>query len=385
MISSRTLLLFLIALNLLALAWWSGAMQPLLGSVREPGRVESQIEPDSLVVVQVLASAKDQPGQGMVSPAGGQSRDTSQISGGFVPQPVPSAEPLAKSDITIAERTLSTTNAAATMPDTQSGLTDKTTPIDTAAAAPPPITNPRPDAADIVGQSLAVSASAHDSEFTRNTQWFGNSSANPALVTDKVLTPAATADDMIENAQWQNKTPVGVEGLPLVAAALSGSGSVNEDRSTTIDEEPLACQRFTGLSYKVALEVEEDLAPYGVLTELKRVDKGDFLVYIEPLPSFQLAKRKEEQLRGLGVQDVHVIRAGYYRNGISLGMLRNDELATQHKSQMASLGVTTMRIGPVNVLSARYDLTVKSNPVTMDSKVRGHNVLGAIQSSPCRS
>jgi hypothetical protein len=125
----------------------------------------------------------------------------------------------------------------------------------------------------------------------------------------------------LPTASWQHKDAQAVDGLPLVSAALSGVAKPNEAGAA------LSCAEFSSLSYIEAREVEDELTPYGVKTSLSRIDKGDFLVYIEPMSSVQLARRKYEQLKRLGVRDLHVIRAGYYRNGISLGMLRNHDLA----------------------------------------------------------
>ncbi|MEZ5661514.1 MAG: hypothetical protein R3E83_24325 [Burkholderiaceae bacterium] len=51
MISSRALLLTLVALNLFALLWWTGQLVPLFGSPLEPQRLSRQIQPDMLRVV----------------------------------------------------------------------------------------------------------------------------------------------------------------------------------------------------------------------------------------------------------------------------------------------------------------------------------------------
>ena len=91
---------------------------------------------------------------------------------------------------------------------------------------------------------------------------------------------------------------------------------------------------------------------------------------------------KQSQLRRLGVQDLHIIRAGFYRHAISLGMLRNAELASHHKRSMSELGVGPMQIGPVNVLSARYDITVKADPATMDDRIMRHEVLAVTPGRP---
>jgi hypothetical protein len=329
MISSRTLLLSLIALNLLALAWWSGAMSPLSDSVKEPQRLEGQIEPQRLKLV--------------------------------------SAEPPtnAISDASAGASTTSTTST------TNDELLDAAPPVQTGQPTAPST----PDQ-DLVGifalpfadkdeppALIALDPSASDSAAFK---------VPTSLSAEVIAAPDATAAQ-----QWQEKSQSNSSGLPMVAAAISG------ESKNVIGENSKACMRFNGMSYIEAREVEDDLLPLGATVELERADTGSFLVYIDPLPTEQLASRKQSQLRSIGVTDLQVIRSGYYRNGISLGLLRSLPLARKHQTELAALGVSSMRIGPVNVASARYDMVVFSQSPDMAKKIKNHEVLSAMTAADC--
>lgn len=392
MISSRTLLLFLIALNLLALAWWSGAMEPLIGSVREPGRLQSQIEPNSLELV--LTPESEDSGRADV---------TSTRASGIIVQPQP---------VRVTDGPLAVASDSASR-DTKSG---------SQSPAPEfehwPAQDEVPGTPVSAGQTQQVTLSnptaplAPDSEMT-DTDTQAEGTDNPPSVSNwdnlaagpNVDSAAVTPDTVpsleayplktgnfgqdevsLDDAQWQAKDGGETDGLPLISAALSGSARPYEAASDAGDAViATACRQFLGLSYIASREVEADLASFGVRARLNRLDKGSFLVYIEPMPSLELARRKHNQLRRLGVRDLHIYRTGYYRHGISLGKLPNFERANRHKDSMSTLGVKTMRIGPVDVSSARYSLTVKAEPAIMDSVVMRHEVLAETGSESCES
>lgn len=418
MISSRTLLLFLIALNLLALAWWTGSMEPLVGSVREPGRLKSQIEPNSLRVTRVLADNKqgDQttdataradaahddatlsstgasdhptvlPGMGDVTPVAAGGQGTAARGGPLAALPAIPGSLSGQVAQALGDNAATGNRAAG-----PAALTD--TPAATPDTGPPPMIAARHDEAP---QWPVVPSAKDTNPFDLRPQVAATAGTpavepmlpvvSPAQQGEQPLTAGGFSTKPIESsdaasagspqANWQSKSEVPLTGLPLVAAALSEMPSADNA------SEPPTCMAFKSLSYIEAREIENELAPFGVVTELSRIDKGDFLVYIEPMSSIQLARRKYDQLKRLGVRDLHVIRAGYYRNGISLGMLRNYELASLHKDQMSDLGVTTMRIGPVNARGSRYRLITRGSAETMDAVVLGHEVLAALDLEPC--
>jgi hypothetical protein len=342
MISSRTLLLSLIALNLLALAWWSGAMSPLSGSLKEPQRLEGQIEPQRLKLVGALpastgatengnrtavsgAVVSAQPATPASAPAPAQAETTSAIAEPIEPMVMPSADnaPVGVLAIPFADKE---------------------------ASLPPP--------------SIALARDQSDASTFKVP-------AGLDIVTS--LAPDSVASD-----QWQTKSTVNAStGLPMVAAAISGIPN------STVGTSENSCMRFGGMSYIEAREVEDDLLPVGALVELERADTGSYLVYIDPLPTQQLASRKRSQLRSIGVTDLQVIRSGYYRNGISLGLLRSLPLAKKQKTELAALGVSSMRIGPVNVASARYDMVVNAPTPEVAKKVKNHEVLSAMTAGDC--
>lgn len=330
MISSRTLLLSLIALNLLALAWWSGAMSPFSDSVREPQRLEGQIDPDRLKLVGALP----------------------------LNAPVGKLTPLAKNTATGTVESLPTKVPVppAPLPDEQI-YTTRTDPesvgvlalpfTDKESVEPPP--------------AIALPSS--------------RGSPNADLKLPTMLDLAQP-----EGQQWVQKEPLNPStGLPMVAAAISGSGSSTISPGSNTK----TCRRFAGLSYIEAREVEDDLLARGATVELERADTGSYLVYIDPLPTEQLASRRRAQLQRLGVTDLQVIRSGYYRNGISLGLLRSFPLAKKHEANLAALGVSSMRIGPVNVASARYDIIVRSDSARLSQEIRSHEVLGIMAGADC--
>jgi|GEM_PF-6249278 len=320
MISSRTLLLSLIALNLLALAWWSGAMSPLSDSIKEPQRLEGQIEPQRLKLVGA--------NQTIENPIN--ATDTVNTSSGTFDGP-------------------STSNQSTRPQTEQESIGVLAVPFADKEAPP---------------SSIALyPVSSVDSAFK----------VPASLDEAPVAAPDVTAVD-----QWQIKPALNPStGLPMVAAAISG------ESKPTIGTNANACLRYTGMSYIEAREVEDDLLPIGAAVELERADTGSYLVYIDPLPTEQLASRKRTQLRSIGVTDLQVIRSGYYRNGISLGLLRSLPLAKKHQTDLAALGVSSMRIGPVNVASARYDLVVNTQRPEVAQKVRNHEVLSAMTAGEC--
>ena len=366
-------------------------MEPLVGSAREPGRLESQIEPGSLRVTSVVADnqeAKPVPARvasdQAVRPDPGATVNKGQALAGSQAEQATAQDTVLtgtsdfQGDSALTESNPEMASSAHFPADNETtdyrpGRMNESAGLGSDA----PLAPVQDQRIDVSGPLLSAATPVDPVDEPGLLPVVGEADPDGPGVSATAIDKTQTGDRVLPEPSWQQKSSSGVDGLPLVSAALSDVPTPTEPDSA------LSCAEFSSLSYIEAREVEDQLAPYGVKTALSRIDKGDFLVYIEPMSSVQLARRKFDQLQRLGVRDLHVIRAGYYRNGISLGMLRNYDLANRHKEQMSGLGVTTMRIGPVNARGSRYMLTARALPATMDSIVGRHEVLTLLDMQPC--
>jgi hypothetical protein len=77
-------------------------------------------------------------------------------------------------------------------------------------------------------------------------------------------------------------------------------------------------------------------------SELKQTAPGDatrYWVYVPPLPSPERAQAKNEEIRALGVQDSFVVQDPQWRNAISLGLFKDEALATKYLNDLHARGV----------------------------------------------
>lgn len=362
MISGRTLLLALIALNLLALAWWSGAMDPLIDDGREPGRLGAQIQPERLELIGPVtaadrASASDGD-QSAATGLPGLAGAASQVSQAQQRAVLPASEALADAAQT----------ARASLPAVQPAAADAA-PVEVVAVPesllPParPAVEPRVELSrdeaggDPLTPGPAVVADVPDVQFPGAESSAESARARPP------------ADSVSESETYS--MPEQAE-LPLIAAAVPGAMSPS---LSTVTSTQTACIRYSGLSYLAIRELEDEYLGRGASIDMRRLDRGNYLVYIEPLASLPLALRKQEQLKRLGVRDMHIIKLGPYRNAISLGLLRTYERAATHMARMRDIGVTTMRIGPVNASGSRYEFTIRGPVALIEGEVRQHPIV----------
>lgn len=155
-------------------------------------------------------------------------------------------------------------------------------------------------------------------------------------------------------------------------AEKSGSPVISEiapERLTLLSARPLVRQVAEGECVEVgpfttqsALKFETALAPLS-LRELpkKRLVQAppSHLVFLAPQQGEAGAQRRLTQLRGLGFNDIAVIRdAGERRWGVSLGIFTSLELAEARLKLLKNAGITDARLEehPINSSRFAYEL-----------------------------
>lgn len=98
--------------------------------------------------------------------------------------------------------------------------------------------------------------------------------------------------------------------------------------------------KFTSSNLAAAQEVIEGLGLEAELIQDTSTQQGNrFWIYYPPLANAGLAKRKADEIRRLGVDELYIVQGTRWRNAISFGLFAEESLATALLKELKSKGV----------------------------------------------
>ncbi len=156
----------------------------------------------------------------------------------------------------------------------------------------------------------------------------------------------------------QMLTPEEVEALP----------KTGEVEGTPKPEEIYACYEWGSFSNHDLKQAQQVLSQQSVTATLEQKSTGEaarYWVYIPPLPSFQAALEKVVELKALGVEISFIIQEPPLRNAISLGVFKDERLATKLLEQLKRRGVVTAQKGVRNQEKGRTSLLINNMSAEM--------------------
>lgn len=356
MISSRALLLFLVVLNLIAFAWWSGSLGVFSDSRREPQRFEKQIEPDRIKLLPPDVTASDQ-------------------------RPAVPAERVAGADaeraglpaLDSAARQLARAGAISGTLDTTKQTTalaadrDSSGPaIESAAQTgdPTPVIGPAADttsASSTSASSTSVTSTADDPDASASATTARSSAATNGADAGVALAGRATASD--GDARVADARPAS----PVDNASVQPSGAV-----PVVAEASATCVVFPAMDFISARQWRDRLAAQASDVVMRRLDDGNYLLFIEPLGSRAEAERLSREMKALGFDDAQVIGSGVFRNGVSLAAFASADRANTRRQALLARGVAnvTVTVGPTIINTSRYQLEVRATADVIAGSVR---------------
>lgn len=147
--------------------------------------------------------------------------------------------------------------------------------------------------------------------------------------------------------------PVAADKLKLLTesdmAAMPGTGG-SGPASATLTEQPalsaieqVACYEwgsFTGKRIEGARSAIEKLGLKSKVESVANREAIRYWVYIPPLPSIEEAQARNTALHSLGIENTFIVQDAQWRNAISFGVFKDENLATRLTDDMHNRGVT---------------------------------------------
>lgn len=147
-------------------------------------------------------------------------------------------------------------------------------------------------------------------------------------------------------------SPEEIESLPK---------RVPEPQMDPVPEITLGCYEWGSFSRGKLASARKFLSNYPVDVTIRPQTSAEsrrFWVYIPRLPSAEAAQEKAEELKALGVVEIFVVQEQQFRNAISLGVFKDEQLATKLLAELKNKGVDTAVKGVRNQESGRASLYI---------------------------
>jgi hypothetical protein len=126
---------------------------------------------------------------------------------------------------------------------------------------------------------------------------------------------------------------------------------------------PVACYEWGSFSSVDAVRVQTALAPLALeVTTTKHTPQEAirYWVYIPPLKTPEAAQVKASEVQQLGVDETFIIQDPKWRNAISLGVFRDEGLATKFLEDLHNRGVKSAVKGQRNLAGEHTGFLIKN-------------------------
>ncbi len=124
-----------------------------------------------------------------------------------------------------------------------------------------------------------------------------------------------------------------------------------------------ACYEWGGFSAGNLSRAKNILQKLAIDFEVKPIAQQDttrYWVYIPPLASAEKAQAKIEEVRALGVKESFIIQDPQWRNAISLGVFKDETLASKLLEELHDRGVKSAIKGMRNHDGGQSSITLKN-------------------------
>ncbi|MCB5188166.1 SPOR domain-containing protein [Methylobacillus caricis] len=161
--------------------------------------------------------------------------------------------------------------------------------------------------------------------------------------------------------------PEEVEALPRIGEA----------EGTPKPEEVYGCYEWGSFSEASLKQAQDILLQNSLIASVEQKTSREtmrYWVYIPPLPSVQAAQDKVVELKALGVDVSFIIQEAPWKNAISLGVFKDERLATKLLEQLQQRGVVSAQKGIRNQEKGRSSLLINNMSAEMAIEL---NKLGA--------
>ena len=105
------------------------------------------------------------------------------------------------------------------------------------------------------------------------------------------------------------------------------------------------------------------------MKQLTSIESVRYWIYVPPLKSTVAAQAKQSELANLGVQDTFIVQEPQWRNAISIGVFKDEQLASKLLEDLKTRGVRSAVKGVRNNEKSQASLLINHVSPEMASEI----------------
>ncbi|MCB5183597.1 SPOR domain-containing protein [Methylobacillus gramineus] len=163
----------------------------------------------------------------------------------------------------------------------------------------------------------------------------------------------------------------------LIPEEVEALPKIGEVEGSPKPDEVYGCYEWGSFAEQSLKQAQNILVQNSLIATVEQKTSREtmrYWVYIPPLPSAQAAQDKVVELKALGVDVSFIIQEAPWRNAISLGVFKDERLATKLLEQLKQRGVVSAQKGIRNQEKGRSSLLINNMSSEMAIEL---NKLGA--------
>ncbi len=204
---------------------------------------------------------------------------------------------------------------------------------------------------------------------------------------DSIAPKPAVTDRSIQPEKIKILSEKALEAIPKVEASAS---ELVAQTSAPVVQGSTGCYKwgnFTKTNLPAAQVVLVRLGLQSVINqEAGTGEDKRFWVYYPPLKSAELAQKKADEIRALGVDELFIVQDSQWRNAISFGLFQDEQLATALLNDLLAKGVrgaTKALRSPGKSLSSLLVKAVSSDAALELQKIKPEFVGTELEPAAC--
>jgi hypothetical protein len=163
-----------------------------------------------------------------------------------------------------------------------------------------------------------------------------------------------------------------VDAMPKTTAPDPVSVPLTEQPALPVLEQ-VACYQwgsFPGPRIERARAIVEKLGLDAKVETVANREAIRYWVYIPPLASFEEAQARNQALHSLGIDNTFIVRDAQWRNAISFGIFKDENLATRLAEEMRNRGVTDVVKAVRNQEGRQFLIALANVPGSKAEEIR---------------
>ena len=204
---------------------------------------------------------------------------------------------------------------------------------------------------------------------------------------DLIAPKPAVADKSIQPEKLKILSEKELEAMPKVVAP---EPELTAQTSALVVQGALSCYKwgnFTKTNLPAAQVVLVRLGLQSVINQEAGAEEDRrFWVYYPPLKSAQLAQKKADEIRAMGVNELFIVQDSQWRNAISFGLFQDELLASALLNDLLTKGVkgaTKALRSPGKSLSSLFVMAVSSDAALELQKIKPEFVGTELEPAAC--